>query len=113
MINGLAIYNKKAAAMGGYLAMHTNPPGGLAHYYARMSSAVPARLWCRSMISAHLATRCCASWSTRSRAHVRSRRGANNFWLSKAAISVKIYLMRFAQSSHALLQARALHESRQ
>jgi hypothetical protein len=32
-INGLAIYNKKAAAMGGYLAMHTNPPGGLAQYY--------------------------------------------------------------------------------
>ena len=33
VINGLAIYNKKAAAMGGYLAMHTNPPGGLAQYY--------------------------------------------------------------------------------
>ena len=33
VINGLAIFNKKAAAMGGYLAMHTNPPGGLAHYY--------------------------------------------------------------------------------
>ena len=32
-INGLAIFNKKAAAMGGYLALHTNPPGGLAHYY--------------------------------------------------------------------------------
>jgi Protein of unknown function (DUF1194) len=33
VINGLAIYNKKAAMMGGYLAMHTNPPGGLAQYY--------------------------------------------------------------------------------
>ena len=33
VINGLAIYNRKAAAMGGYLAMHTNPPGGLAQYY--------------------------------------------------------------------------------
>ena len=27
VINGLAIFNKKAAAMGGYLALHTNPPG--------------------------------------------------------------------------------------
>ena len=33
VINGLAIYNKKAAAMGGYLALHTNPPGGIAQYY--------------------------------------------------------------------------------
>jgi Protein of unknown function (DUF1194) len=33
VINGLAIYNKKAAILGGYLALHTNPPGGLAHYY--------------------------------------------------------------------------------
>jgi hypothetical protein len=33
VINGLAIFNRKAAAMGGYLAMHTNPPGGLAKYY--------------------------------------------------------------------------------
>src|SRR5580658_3685882 len=33
VINGLSIFNKKAAAMGGYLAMHTNPPGGLAKYY--------------------------------------------------------------------------------
>jgi hypothetical protein len=33
VINGLAIYNRKAAATGGYLAMHTNPPGGLAQYY--------------------------------------------------------------------------------
>jgi len=33
VINGLAIFNKKAAAMGGYLALHTNPPGGLAQYY--------------------------------------------------------------------------------
>jgi hypothetical protein len=33
VINGLAIYNKKAAMIGGYLAMHTNPPGGLAQYY--------------------------------------------------------------------------------
>jgi Protein of unknown function (DUF1194) len=33
VINGLAIFNKKAAAMGGYLALHTNPPGGLAKYY--------------------------------------------------------------------------------
>ena len=32
-INGLAIYNKRAAAEGGYLAVHTNPPGGLAQYY--------------------------------------------------------------------------------
>jgi hypothetical protein len=33
VINGLAIFNKKAAAMGGYLALHTNPPGGIAQYY--------------------------------------------------------------------------------
>jgi hypothetical protein len=33
VINGLAIYNRKAAAEGGYLALHTNPPGGLAKYY--------------------------------------------------------------------------------
>ena len=33
VINGLAIFNKRAAAMGGYLALHTNPPGGLAQYY--------------------------------------------------------------------------------
>ena len=33
VINGLSIFNKKAAAMGGYLALHTNPPGGLAKYY--------------------------------------------------------------------------------
>ena len=32
-INGLTIYNKRAAALGGYLALHTNPPGGLAQYY--------------------------------------------------------------------------------
>jgi hypothetical protein len=32
-INGLAIYNAKAAASGGYLALHTNPPGGLDKYY--------------------------------------------------------------------------------
>jgi Protein of unknown function (DUF1194) len=33
VINGLSIFNKKAAAMGGYLALHTNPPGGIAQYY--------------------------------------------------------------------------------
>jgi hypothetical protein len=33
VINGLAIFNRRAAAMGGYLALHTNPPGGLAQYY--------------------------------------------------------------------------------
>jgi hypothetical protein len=33
IINGLTIYNKRAAAMGGYLEAHTNPPGGLAQYY--------------------------------------------------------------------------------
>ena len=34
VINGLAIFNQKAAAMGGYLALHTNPaPGGIAEYY--------------------------------------------------------------------------------
>jgi hypothetical protein len=33
VINGLAIFNQTAAAEGGYLAMHTNPPGGLAKYY--------------------------------------------------------------------------------
>ena len=33
VINGLAIFNKKAAAAGGYLALHTNPPGGIAKYY--------------------------------------------------------------------------------
>jgi hypothetical protein len=33
IINGLTIFNRRAAAMGGYLALHTNPPGGLAQYY--------------------------------------------------------------------------------
>ena len=33
VINGLAIFNRRAAAQGGYLALHTNPPGGLAKYY--------------------------------------------------------------------------------
>jgi len=33
VINGLSISNRKAAAMGGYLALHTNPPGGIANYY--------------------------------------------------------------------------------
>jgi hypothetical protein len=32
-INGLAIFNQRAAAEGGYLALHTNPPGGLDKYY--------------------------------------------------------------------------------
>lgn len=32
-INGLAIFNRRAAEQGGYLALHTNPPGGLAKYY--------------------------------------------------------------------------------
>ncbi len=32
-INGLTIFNRRAAAEGGYLALHTNPPGGLAQYY--------------------------------------------------------------------------------
>jgi hypothetical protein len=33
VINGLSIFNRRAAAAGGYLALHTNPPGGLAQYY--------------------------------------------------------------------------------
>ena len=33
VVNGLAIFNRRAAADGGYLALHTNPPGGLAKYY--------------------------------------------------------------------------------
>ena len=33
VINGLTIFNRRAASLGGYLAMHTNPPGGLAQYY--------------------------------------------------------------------------------
>jgi hypothetical protein len=33
VINGLAIFNKRAAEQGGYLALHTNPPGGLLKYY--------------------------------------------------------------------------------
>jgi hypothetical protein len=32
-VNGLAIVNRRAAAEGGYLALHTNPPGGLLKYY--------------------------------------------------------------------------------
>jgi hypothetical protein len=32
-INGLAIFNRRAAAEGGYLALHTNPPGGIDQYY--------------------------------------------------------------------------------
>jgi hypothetical protein len=33
VINGLSIFNKRAAETGGYLALHTNPPGGLEQYY--------------------------------------------------------------------------------
>ena len=33
VINGLAIFNHRAAEQGGYLALHTNPPGGLVKYY--------------------------------------------------------------------------------
>jgi hypothetical protein len=33
VVNGLSIFNRRAAAQGGYLALHTNPPGGLAQYY--------------------------------------------------------------------------------
>jgi Protein of unknown function (DUF1194) len=33
VINGLAIFNQRAALSSGYLALHTNPPGGLARYY--------------------------------------------------------------------------------
>jgi Protein of unknown function (DUF1194) len=33
VINGLTIFNRRAAAGGGYLALHTNPAGGLAQYY--------------------------------------------------------------------------------
>ena len=33
VVNGLSIFNRRAAATGGYLALHTNPPGGLAQYY--------------------------------------------------------------------------------
>jgi hypothetical protein len=33
VINGLSIFNQRAAQMGGYLARHTDPPGGLAQYY--------------------------------------------------------------------------------
>jgi Protein of unknown function (DUF1194) len=33
IINGLSIFNQRAAAMNNYLALHTNPPGGLANYY--------------------------------------------------------------------------------
>ena len=33
VINGLTIFNRRAATLGGYLALHTNPPGGLAQYY--------------------------------------------------------------------------------
>jgi hypothetical protein len=32
-INGLSIFNQIAAREGGYLALHTNPPGGLDKYY--------------------------------------------------------------------------------
>jgi len=32
-INGLSIFNQRAAQEGGYLALHTNPPGGLDKYY--------------------------------------------------------------------------------
>jgi hypothetical protein len=33
VINGLAIFNRRAAAQGGALALHTNPPGGILKYY--------------------------------------------------------------------------------
>jgi uncharacterized protein DUF1194 len=33
VINGLSIFNRRAAATSGYLALHTNPPGGLQRYY--------------------------------------------------------------------------------
>ena len=32
-INGLAIFNRRAAKEGSYLALHTNPPGGILKYY--------------------------------------------------------------------------------
>ena len=32
-INGLSIFNQRAAQEGGYLALHTNPPGGIDKYY--------------------------------------------------------------------------------
>ena len=46
-----------AAATGGYLAMHTNPPGGLAQYYRENVIGGPALSWCRSTISRVSATR--------------------------------------------------------
>jgi hypothetical protein len=33
VINGLSIFNQRAAQEGGYLALHTNPPGGIDKYY--------------------------------------------------------------------------------
>jgi len=66
-INGLTIFNRRAAAMGGYLALHTNPPGGLAEYYRDNVIGGRARSSCRSTISTALAMRWCASSSTRSR----------------------------------------------
>ena len=57
VINGLAIYNRKAAGTGGYLAMHTNPPGGLAQYYRENVIGGRAPSWSPSTISGPLATR--------------------------------------------------------
>jgi hypothetical protein len=60
------IFNHRAAAMGGYLALHTNPPGGLAHYYRENVIGGPAPSSYRSTTSAVSATRCCASSSANS-----------------------------------------------
>ena len=44
VVNGLSIFNRRAAAQGGYLALHTNPPGGLAQVLPRQRDRRPRRL---------------------------------------------------------------------
>lgn len=42
VINGLSIFNREAAKQGGYLELHTNPPGGLEKYYRENVIGGPA-----------------------------------------------------------------------
>ena len=66
-INGLTIFNRRAAAMGGYLALHTNPPRGLAQYYRDNVIGGTGAFVVPIDDFNSFATQWCASSSTRSR----------------------------------------------
>ena len=66
-INGLTIFNRRAAAMGGYRRSTPIRPADSRSITATTSSAGPARSSCRSTISTVLATQWCTSSSTTSR----------------------------------------------